>query len=278
MQNLTSKRQLVPVPQIPKELTTDVNQHIRRHSVSMVVADEDETLGRPCGGVLCLIEGMAGVLTARHVWDDLRRAQKLILMLGPRHPYRIDRTLLHALVPDSSATPKFDDARTPDIAFIPLSSKHKASIEARQKVFYSIDRRRGDFAFDVYGDSGFWIAVGNPVEMMRREDRAVRSLSYITDVEKSVEYGQWDYLFVNLNLESNVPIPSNLQGMSGGGLWRARFNINADSKQFTIENPTQDILLQGIIFLQTALDGRQLIAHGPKSIYESLPLFLQASK
>lgn len=246
--------------------------------MSMVVADDEETEGMPCAGVLCVIHGTAGLLTAWHVWDRLSRAQKLVLMLGPKHPYRIARTLLTAYAPGRAVATELSDAMVPDIAFIPLPVEIKTAIEARHKAFYSVDRRRTGAEFDLYGDAGFWLAIGTPVEMMRREAQAVGSLSYVTDVEKAVEREGWDYLYVNLNLESNVPIPSNLQGMSGGGVWRVIFSVTSESGRFAIEDPSRDIVLQGITFLQTELAGRQLIAHGPKSIYERFPRFLEDAR
>lgn len=272
------ERQLVPVPELPATLTAQVHAHVRRHCVSMVVAEQDESEGSPCAGVLCVVDGLAGILTARHVWDRLSRAQKLVVMLGPKHPYRIEKALLHAYAPERSPARELSDAAVPDIAFIPLPDEAKVSIEAKHKVFYSVDRRRIDPDFDLYGDTGLWIAIGSPVEMMKREARAVGSLSYITDIERATELDGWDYLHVNLNLESNVPIPSNLEGMSGGGVWRARFTVSGEPKRFAIHNPTQEILLQGIVFLQTALESRQLIAHGPRSIYEQLPEFIQRAR
>lgn len=271
MRDQPPSRTLVPIPELPASLTAEARDHIRRHCVSMVVADDDEIEGMPCAGVLCVIDGTAGILTAWHVWDSLSRAQKLVLMLGPTHPYRIARSLLTAYMPERSLAAELSNAAVPDIAFIPLPAENKTAIEARHKVFYSVDRRAAGAEFDLYGDAGFWVAIGTPVEMMRREAQAVGSLAYITDVEKAVEREGWDYLFVNLNLEGNVPIPTNLQGMSGGGVWRVIFSMTGEPGRFAISDPSRDIVLQGITFLQTALAGRQLIAHGPKSIYERLP-------
>jgi hypothetical protein len=278
MDDQPSSRTLVPVPKLPAALTAEARNHIRRHCVSMVVADDDERAGMPCAGVLCVIDGTAGILTAWHVWDRLSRAQKLVLMLGPNHPYRIARSLLTAYAPDRALARELLDAAVPDIAFIPLPSEIKTAIEARHKVFYSVDRRVIDADFDLYGDAGFWVAIGTPVEMMRREAQAVGSLTYVTDVEKAIDREGWDYLYVNLNLESNVPIPSNLQGMSGGGLWRVIFSVTGEPGRFVIRDPSRDIVLQGITFLQTELAGRQLIAHGPKSIYARFLPFLQDAR
>ncbi len=264
-------RELIPVPELPAPLIALADEHVRRFCVSMVVVTDLEVDGSPCAGVFCTICGVAGILTAKHVWDRLSRAKTLVLMLGPKDPYRIERALLYVHAPAQSPAPELFEAMVPDVAFIPLTSRDKAVVEAKQKAFYSVDRRRNQSNFDLFGDAGFWIAVGTPVEMMRREDQAVGSLSYITDVEKRVDRADWDYLFVNLNLARGALIPHNLEGMSGGGLWRVRFTVTGEPKGYAIENPLRDIVLQGITFLQTELGGRQLIAHGPRSVYQRLP-------
>ena len=269
------ERELVPIPNLPASLTAQANAHVRQFCVSMVVVDDLEVDGSPCAGVLCTINGLAGILTALHVWERLARAKTLVLMLGAKDPYRIERKLLHAVAPTQARAPQLCDAKVPDIAFIPLPQQNKAYIETKRKVFYSVDRRRNDQSFDLFGDDGFWIAVGTPAAMMRREAQTVGSLSYATGVERTVEHAGWDYLYVNLNLESNVPIPDDLAGMSGGGVWRVRFSAAGEPRVFTILNPSRDILLQGITFLQTALGGRQLIAHGPKSVYQRMPAIVE---
>jgi hypothetical protein len=262
----------IPIPKIPEALRSAVIAHIRQFAVTMVVCGDDESKGLPCGGVLCTVGGRSGILTARHVWDELRRAQKLLLMLSPKHPYRIDRQLLHACTPVAAKTIEVSEACVPDIAFIVLPEGERTSIEAQRKSFYSIDRRRLEpDKFDLFGDSGFWIVIGSPVELMRPGDGIVASLSYATDVERQFEHRGWDYMYVNLNLEGNSGIPDNLKGMSGGGLWRARLWATPDRRQFSIPNLVDDVLLQGITFLQTEMRGRQLISHGPRSVYEGIP-------
>ncbi len=60
-----------------------------------------------------------------------------------------------------------------------------------------------------------------------------------------------------------------------GGVWRVIFSVTGEPGRFAIGDPSRDIVLQGITFLQTELAGRQLIAHGPKSIYERLPRLVE---
>ena len=79
----------VPVPELPGYLTQEIVDFIRQYSVSMVLAEEDESQGSPCAGVLCILNGLPGLLTARHVFDRFSRSQTLVLMAGPQQPLRI---------------------------------------------------------------------------------------------------------------------------------------------------------------------------------------------
>ena len=96
------------------------------------------------------------------------------------------------------------------------------------------------------------------------------SFLYDTTVDKRIEQDDWDYLFVNLNLQQNPSLPKNYVGVSGGGIWRAAFSVTEDETVFTVENPKRGIVLSGVAFYQTGSDGRQIIGHGPRSLYETL--------
>ncbi len=264
----------VPLKKLPDEVLDGAIAHIRRFCVSMVIADEDETKGLPCSGVLCVLNGIAGILTARHVWRELSGSRKLVLMLGPNQSFRLNRDLLDAKSPIPHFADEISSAEVPDIAFILLPATAKASIEAREKVFYSIDRRAESDEFSLYDEMGFWIAVGCPKALMKSDKRAVGALIYTTDVEKVVEHSGWDYLYVNINLESGVVVPQDLGGMSGGGIWRVRLYMTEGNVVF-VNDTDRDILLQGIIFFQTPLASRQLVAHGPRSIYGRMREFMR---
>ena len=263
----------VRIVDLPKSITAQASERIKCHCVSLIVANDDPSEGIPCSGVLCVVHGVPGLLTAWHVWDSLLKAKTLVMMLGPRHPYCIARSSLIAIAPDPTKKSDFSPTPVPDIAFIHIPSEAKTLIEAKNKVFYSIDRRRDNLDFDLYGSEGFWAATGTPVELMQRHPPLRTSLTrlvYWTDIEKVIEEDGWDYLRVNLNLDYNSIIPSNLQGMSGGGIWRIVFRATESPDAFSLADPSRDIMLQGITFAQTDLKGRQLIAHGPKSIYQRL--------
>ena len=88
--------------------------------------------------------------------------------------------------------------------------------------------------------------------------------------KSGIDVGDWDYLFVNLNLPKNPSIPKSYEGVSGGGIWRAQFAMSEDQTLFDVANPARDILFSGVAFYQTGGEGQQIIGHGPKSLYEGL--------
>ena len=109
---------------------------------------------------------------------------------------------------------------------------------------------------------------GSPYEKVDFEQAKIPSFLYDTNASHATEHDGWDYFFVNLDIEANPEIPVDFGGVSGGGLWRAKYRVTANRDRFWIEDPGRDIVLVGVNFLQTALPGRQLVAHGPRSIYE----------
>ena len=71
---------------------------------------------------------------------------------------------------------------------------------------------------------------------------------------------------VDLDIEENSDIPKDYSGMSGGGIWRAKFHCDEMKEKFEIDN----IIFMGVNFFQTSINRRKLIGHGSKSIYELL--------
>lgn len=259
----------IPIRDLPQELTLEVHQKIRLHGVTMVVPSGDGTEAVCCSGTFTQINGMAGILTARHVWDVIERAPSLALLAGGQ-PYYVDPRVLRVFGPGYEDTLPEVDAAVPDIAFVRIPPFARGAIEAYGKVFYSIDLRRQDPEVEFFSERGFWVLAGSPQALFNAETRMAPSFLYDTTVDRRVEIGDWDYLFVNLNLEQNPGIPRTYGGMSGGGIWRVAFYLSAVETVFAVENPKRDIVLSGVAFYQTGAEGRQIIGHGPKSLYATL--------
>lgn len=261
----------IPIPHLPPELMRQVHEKIRFHGVTMVCSRADGTEPVCCSGTFAQINDVVGILTARHVWESIKRTPTLTLLVGGK-PYYLKREILQALSPEyADKLPSFDAARIPDLAFVRLPPLARGPIEAYGKVFYSIDLRRQNPEMKDFNQRGFWILAGSPQALLDANTGMAPSFLYDTSVDKHSVIGDWDYLFVNLNLDQNPEIPKDYHGMSGGGIWRATFSLSADQSVFVIEKPSRDIVLSGVMFYQTGPEGRQIIGHGPRSLYATLP-------
>ena len=264
----------VPIANLPEEFTKPIHDHIRLYSVTMLMAAsiENDTV-TPCSGTLCSFDSKAGIITARHVWEEARKHNTLILMTD-RGPFPLKTESLVPAVPQPNSILANTDARIPDIAFLFLDGKQKAEIEGLGKVFYSITKRANSPHLNVQTVEGYWTIFGNPKALLKVEERIVRSFIYGTEVAYCTEKDGWDYLSVNLNIPENPVIPKNFGGVSGGGIWRTMWGSDPDQTCFVVSNLIEDCFLVGVSFYQTGGDGSQLLAHGPNSIYNRLPRFI----
>lgn len=259
----------VPIPMLPEALTQQAHAYIRARSVTILATESSgDQNALPCGATLVSIHGKPSLLTARHVWDSIRNHGVLAIVIGDQ-VIRIDATNLHGISPPGP-TGRLRDAEVPDIALVRLAHSDAAEIEARGRAFYSVEKRRKLAHEFLRRDDGFLVVTGSPIERLDRESGRVASFLFDTNGGALERQGDWDYQLVNLNVESNPEIPRNFQGTSGGGLWRVAIQISRDRRSMWIENPSTDIVLVGVNFFQTALPHRQLLCHGPESIYSRM--------
>jgi len=168
------------------------------------------------------------------------------------------------------------DDGIPDLCFVPLTMRDRDAVQARNKAFYSIDRRVLFPDSTKYGFDGFWIVAGAPSALIKNypdKRTGLGFLMYSTSVrEERLDVCGWDLVLVDLNIGSSNPsIPTDLGGLSGGGLWRARVYVrDSDRAVFLDEDLSRGVLLSGVVVAQTELVDRRLLAHGPKSIYDRL--------
>lgn len=261
----------VPIRDLPPGLVAEVHQKIRLHSITMVLPQADDSAVACCSGTLVQLAEEVGVLTARHVWTfALKRAATVGFLVGGQEPYWIKPAAMRAFGPPDTGIFPGTNARIPDLAFVRIPAIARGTIEAARKVFYSLDARRNALDIDILGERGFWILAGSPQALFNPSTSMAGSLLYDTTVEPRIELDGWDYIPVNLNLPQNPALPHDYGGVSGGGIWRAAFYMTADEGTFLIENARRDIVLSGVAFYQTDPASRQLIAHGPRSLYAAL--------
>lgn len=262
------------IPDLPKNFRKGIHDHTRLSSVTMLMADNEQTDNVvPCSGTLCNLKSAFGILTVRHVWEEAKRFNLLVVMTE-RGPFKIQITDIVPTVPSADSTFPDTSAKIPDIAFLQIDPKCKMKIEALGKVFYSIDKRADKLESYSNRTDGYWSIFGNPKEFLEIKSRKVTSFIYGTGVSEIVDFKGWDYLTVKLNIPDNPPIPNKFGGVSGGGVWRTFWSTDKNQERFIVSNIFEDIVLLGISFYQIYGDDSRLIAHGPSSIYRNLKEYL----
>lgn len=257
------------ISNLPLSFTKKIHDHQRMYSVTMLMHDEGATTVIPCSGTLAQINKRKGIITARHVWDEVKKHDFLLTLVGEGN-YAFETRYLMPVIPDPIGILSEFNVTVPDIAFIVIPERHVSHLEASGKVFFSIDIRIDVNSCPIDTKQGYWAVFANPSEWLDIDNRTVASFVYGTVLSKLIDADGWDYLVMNLDIEANPEIPRDFSGMSGGGIWWTRFSCDERLENFSVENPTEDIMIAGVSFCQTHIRERRIIGHGPKSIYELL--------
>jgi hypothetical protein len=265
----------IPIRDLPQQLTQEVNTHIRLFAVTMLITDREDSNVTPCAGTLATIKGRKGVITARHVWQEITKHEFLFIMLG-RMPHILEVNLLYAVVPPTQSRNAKISSDIPDLAFVILPEPSTNILEAKSKVFLSIDKRLEMISIQPLKNKiGYFALFGAPEQLIDYQHKHLPSFIYSTYISEYFQYEGWDYQIMGIDLDKNIEIPKSFCGMSGGGIWKVNFAVNDEKTMFAIKNPDKDIALVGVHFNQTALPGRQIVGHGPDSIYQALRSFIK---
>ena len=260
-----------PIKALPDYFLKEIHEQVRLYSTTMLMAEkfEDDDV-MPCAGTLCCFKSSAGILTAKHVWQEAKK-HTLLLVLTERGTIQLQTKEIVPLVPETEAIFPNTDAKIPDIAFLEIDIVTKRKIEAAGKVFYSIEKRVCQLPSYSDLSIGYWVIFGSPDALLRRDLHRVSSFIYGTDIEKRLEVGKWDYLTVNLNIHDNPEVPKDFSGVSGGGIWRVKWVYDTKDEIYKVLDISNDCTFSGVCFYQTAGNNSMLIAQGPGSIYGTLP-------
>jgi len=131
------RRRDIPIRDLPQDLVAEFHRKIRLHSVTMVLPMSDGADPFCCSGTLVEINGMVGVLTARHVWTGTLKAARTVgLLVGSHEPYWIKPDVLRAFGPRENGVLPDTSAHIPDLAFVRIPPVARGTIEGAKKVFY----------------------------------------------------------------------------------------------------------------------------------------------
>ena len=260
---------------IPHEILDQVMQHVQHYLVTMVAFSPDHR-DRPMqlagSGTLVRIEDAFGILTAAHVWDIARRADRVFIPFGTRPGgfsiATADFNLLEIWSHD-------DEHWGPDLALLRIPEAVVGDIAAT-KSFLNLPRQKERLgAHPPMIDKGFWAVVGMVGDLSKVEANVeekiatarIEGRAYFGGIDQHQVRGDWDYLDVGADME--LPdTPGSFGGLSGGALWQVDLAGDAEKKP----KWTGRAHFRGVIFWQSPeVDRRRAIrCHGPRSIFDTM--------
>lgn len=205
---------------LPLEIFNEAFAELRSYFTAFVL--EQSLIG---SGTFVCVNGIHGILTARHVWDAVKERSKKVSQIGilvsdrpHMHTIHIDHLLPMVNLPRKT------DSFGPDIEFIQLPKANIGAIAARRS-FYSIDNRRSGKLRDANGRYGVCIVMGAPAEKAIQHpesvNREVRTTVFVSGMilqrsspRKLAGFDYWDLK----TLSAKDGRPESFGGVSGGGV------------------------------------------------------------
>jgi hypothetical protein len=254
-----------------RQLLREALNDLRQYATFFVV--EGKLVG---SGTFVRVNGIPGILTARHVWDhivELKPKKVGIQVSEKRHHFSID---LDLLIPMLNLRRR-SEAFGPDIEFIRLPIRDAGLIQA-VKSFYNLDVDRSKRCKLSSNRLGAQLISGALDEMSRNVGKPNEARGHLVvkvgglflERGRKTRRGRFDYWELAVEANANGA-PMSYGGVSGGGLWKVIVGraplADLSSSKIT------GIYLSGVVFYQSAMknERRVLRAHGADVVYKMLP-------
>jgi hypothetical protein len=256
----------VPVPirlaEIPRNVLEEVRERIWTYTASVFAVDRAQPLY--VGTATCVAaSGKAYLLTAAHVWCELRGNRFALSLESDRDLIAIYRELVQPTVLRPTVPPEWG----PDLALIELPDKVASDVR-RAKAFYNLDKRRPKPGEQPAYDQGLWAVIGAPEELSTfGETKAVLRVSLFASVVVSTcQRAGFDYVDLAYYHEGRSDLPQSYGGLSGSGLWHAPIRKSVSGAV----SWTGEARLEGVAFYQKPIDKKEGVirCNGRKTIYE----------
>lgn len=216
------------------------------------------------------IEGTHYILTAAHVWYEIRDAEQIGLTLTAYlSTFSIPR--------DAISTKELWNGKIsewgPDLALLELPRPIVSTIEAH-KSFLNLAQQRATFAASPPDTvKAFWTVTGMVGEFSEVQTRPeariievnVQARAFFSVIHQTHQRNGYDYL--DLRAKSELPgVPSSFVGVSGGGLWQVGLSMKK-SGEISWNGKRH---FRGVAFWELVdSDGCRVIrCHGPRSLFE----------
>ena len=254
----------IPPEQITKQLLREAFQDAWIHTTSLFGA---EINGQPAyrGTATLVSAGGPCLLTAAHVWEELRQFTLIGLSLGDgREPVAIRREFVVERFVSQRGTPEWG----PDLALIGIPELKASELRAH-KAFYNLDRRRpAALETAPYTGGGMWGVLGAAAEQASfAADVAILPTNlFVSVITATTEQSVYDYLDLAIRVGGSPGLPTSYGGLSGAGLWRYELTKSESTGRVAVAGRPS---LEGVAFYQGPGSDRSFIrCHGRRSVYQ----------
>ncbi len=254
---------------IPAKVINQIKNAISRHAVGIVTLDSHDNFLAAASGTFVLVHERPALLTARHVIDSVKYNMGLVLT-DYFHKFILERFCL-----EFKSAPKGEtESSGPDLGVIYINGPKLGTIKA-MKSFFNLNNYANLVRNEVgIPQTGLWAVFGMPAELsdIGQPYQKLAGRVYIAADFNYFERNGYDYFDFDFRSSHPGCVPSSLAGMSGGSIWHARVLIHPSTHKVFVPDDPNWLILSGVSFYQSPVSngGRNLRAHGRKSIYEKL--------
>lgn len=252
-------------------LTTDGQHEVWRsvwtYCTSIFVGSADTPARYFGSGTFVRAKGVACLLTAAHVWEEMPSVTELDARIG----FTLETDHAPTWVPRASLQERFVSSRTsdewgPDIALIAIHERDVHRLEV-EKAFYIVDRERplqprlgATIRWGITGASDELSTFTDKEALLKNHMLATREASFL-------DHDGLDYVELQYGHAAPEDIPESWKGLSGAGLWMCHLTPGDTQAELQVIP-----ILSGVAFYQRAIESRvgAIRCHGPQSLKQAL--------
>jgi hypothetical protein len=260
--------------------------------IPLEIEEQAWSIGNPGSGTLVQIGPYRGILTGRHVVEqiiDSREILGLFVKAGVLNKNFVKTDDLTVIRLGENTGEKIPE--NPDLAFVILPLKHVFDLISMGKEFYNLDAARnkifpniGDYLESAKDEDEvvewIWVSSGMRNETRKESQEPnfmapVPSWEYTQDFCSScssIRMGENGHDCIEFELDCSGSLyRKNCSGMSGGPVWQVKAHVHYKSDEM-VDCTVEDFVLGGVICeSENNVGGKILLkCHGHKSVYEHL--------
>ena len=216
--------------EIPPSLLSDIVLEHRYFAILLFRIHAEKRPEYIGSGTFVTIDGEYFILTAEHVWAELKRGDSIGLShTSGQHLDRVRIDIFNVFVPE----PRQSEEWGPDLALLRIPDnmlhvlKNDNAFHDLNKVLKRIDTE------PLNPDREFWFFLGAPDELtvLDTNGALLKVMGYFSSGPELLGINMrapYDYYDLRVNRQEIRSLPRSHSGMSGGGLWRVEVYRNTD--------------------------------------------------